>query len=513
MLLTTSIFLASLFPALNHVTAQSIEPSGRLWVAFSSNSGLTAFARNYDLSANRLAATTFYTDQDSFTRPNIRGMAYDPTDGNVWVTFLLADQAQSPGPGDGVIHKKPASGTGDLATIPGTNGSLFHSKPGQDDSRADHLVKYFHFYGQRLHKTTIGRVIATTEKHCDSAGANCTSIATFKTDLIFGDGTVPVLSAERRSNGLDLNAEGATLRKFQALPREEDDHTGLTRSAEVHKEIFKLLNIPQQSSTSSATTQEREQGTSSVSVDTEKRIRPDIGIIEPPVPPIYFLNVTGVDYITVEDEFGNSNRPIGETLFRGDVPGVDFHTIGEKSYEVIMPGDSTFTLTFKAGTSPLFIELIKAVSKDTPSQAIRYRDLNLPAGVNALLTLTANGVENLRYDSDGDGTFETVVQPTASATGALALDVDPPTITISGTYQQNTALVTLTAQDNISGVKNMRYSFDGAHYQFYSSTFTVNLAQAHTLYVFADDNMANRSVEDTFELTPVLTPASQDFAY
>lgn len=952
MLLATSIFFASLFPAFNQVTAQSIEPSGRLWVAFSSNSGLTAFARNYDLSADRLAATTFYTDQDSVTRPNIRGMAYDPTDGNTWVTFLLADQAQSPGPGDGVIHKKPAIGAGDLATIPdpgghggpgiaaldydpeenvlwaaayapvngqslfyklnpsngnvlktisipaaltsdglpqpndtlalarpadlfgakvllsdgglsatsllfavevdsgailksysmnglggidvdevtgdllsvqdrlddaliinrgpapynaikstltidnfgygqvrdisldqliplvfipgiagsvlkdvndgelwpgiirdhdsltldpgkpqkniiatdilrsikvgniilkdiyrpllrkltdplsqngagyveyqlnanpsqcdlsqkarrpslfafpydwrkssaenaaalsnyvgcieqffplntrinilahsmggllarryilanpgktdrlitiatpwlgapkanyaletgdigfsplirnatskalveffpgmhellpsqayfdlggrpfseagfdanangrrfedystygqfvsmldgrfphnsstspfrtpGTNGSLFHSRPGQDDSRADHLVKYFQFFGQRLHKTTIGRVIATPERHCDSAGANCITIATFKTDLTFGDGTVPVLSAERRINGLDLNAEGTTLRKFQALPRDEDDHIGLTRSAEVHKEIFKALGIPQQSSTSSATRQEGDQGTLSVSEETQKRIRPDIGIIEPPVPPAYFLNVSGVDYVTVEDEFGNSNRPIGETLFRGDVPGVDFHTIGEKSFEVIMPADSTFTLTFNAGTGPMFIELIKAVSKDSPLQAIRYRDLNLPAGVNSLLRLTANGVENLRYDADGDGSFETVVQPTASATGALALDVDPPTVSISGTYQQNTALVTLAAQDNISGVKNMRYSFDGAHFQFYSSPFTVNLAQAHTLYVFADDNMANRSVDDIFELKPVLMPASQNFAY
>lgn len=948
MLLTASIFLASLFPALNHVTAQSIEPGGRLWVAFSSNSGLTAFARNYDLSADRLAATTFYTDQDSFTRPNIRGMAYDPTDGNVWVTFLLADQAQSPGPGDGVIHKKPANGTGDLATIPdpgghggpgiaaldydpeenvlwaaayapvngqslfyklnpnngnviktismpaaltsdglpqpndtlalarpadlfgakvllsdgglsatsslfavdvdsgailksysvsglggidvddvtgdllsvnnriddavvinrgpapynaikssmtidnfgygqvrdisldspkplifipgiagseldstsgvfrnlwpgiipglisdhrgltldpnkpeqqqniiapdilrafvyeplmnmlvrpttqqgggyvgylvagnparrttagcdvsnqklnrpslfvfaydwrksnaenavlladyvgcvqrfypfikvnllahsmggllarryildnpgkvdrlvtvaspwlgapkanyvleageffeglkvifpddelkalaeffpgvhellptesyfalggrpfgeagfdinmngqrfetyetysgytsmlnqrfprampGMNAGLFHSRAGQDDWRNDQTgVKYYHFLGQQSSPKTVGKIVAVPRQKCDSPGVNCLIVPRFNRQFVFGDGTVPVLSAERRVNGISLNSEGAAIQKFGGS---SVDHIGLAGNPRVHQEILRALNIPQTSTSSSSSSVQNEELLSRQH-QTPGQIKPDVGIIEPPPESAYYLLIDGVAPVIVTDSNGNNNAPIEGTPFGHNLPEVTFDVMGSKAYSIAMPTDQTFTITFRTENESMFIEIIKGVGTEQPMQAIRYRDLNLPAGVNALLRLTANGVDNLRYDADGDGTFETVVQPTASATGPLALDVEPPTVTISGTYQQNTAVVTLVAQDNISGVKNMRYSFDGAHYQFYSSPFTVNLAQAHTLYVFADDNMANRSVEDIFELKPVLTPGSQAFAY
>jgi pimeloyl-ACP methyl ester carboxylesterase len=948
MLLTASIFLASLFPGLNHVTAQSIEPSGRLWVAFSSNSGLTALSRNYDLSADHVTSTTFYTDQDSFTRPNIRGMAYDPTDGNIWVTFLLADQAQSPGPGDGVIHKKPASGTGDLATIPdpgghggpgiaaldydpeenvlwaaayapvngqslfyklnpsngnvlktisipaaltsdgfpqpndtlalarpadlfgakvllsdgglsatssllavdvdsgailksysvsglggidvddvsgdllsvqdrsdasliinrgpapynaikstltidnfgygqvrdisldspkplifipgiagselnstsgifrnlwpgiipglisdhrgltldpskpeqqqniiapdilrafvydslinmlvrptaqqgggyvgyqvagnptrrttagcdvsnqksnrpslfvfaydwrksnaenavlladyvgcvqrfypygkvnllahsmggllarryildnpgkvdrlvtiaspwlgapkanyvleegeffeglkvifpdaelkaraeffpgvhellptesyftlggrpfgeagfdinmngqrfetyetysaytsmlnqrfprampGTNASLFHSNARQDDWRNDQTgVKYYHFLGQQSSPKTVGKIIAVPRQKCDSPGVNCFIVPRFNRQFVLGDGTVPVLSAERRVNGISLNSERATIQKFGGT---SVDHIGLAGNPRVHQEILRALNISQ-ASTSSPSSSVPNEELFSAQHQTSGQIRPNVGIIEPPPEPSYYLLIDGVAPVIVTDSNGNNNAPIQGTPFGHNLPEVTFDVIGSKAYSIAMPTDETFTITFRTENESMFIEIIKGVGTEQPMQAIRYRDLNLPAGVNVLLRLTANGVENLRYDADGDGTYETVVQPTASATGALALDVDPPTVSISGTYQQNTALVTLTAQDNISGVKNMRYSFDGSHYQFYSSPFTVNLAQAHTLYVFADDNMANRSVEDTFELKPVLTPASQDFAY
>jgi hypothetical protein len=49
--------------------------------------------------------------------------------------------------------------------------------------------------------------------------------------------------------------------------------------------------------------------------------------------------------------------------------------------------------------------------------------------------------------ANGDGTFETTVNPSISVTGAEAGDIDPPAITINGVLQQTTELVSIAASD------------------------------------------------------------------
>ena len=66
----------------------------------------------------------------------------------------------------------------------------------------------------------------------------------------------------------------------------------------------------------------------------------------------------------------------------------------------------------------------------TPTDVIRYQDLSCPRGGGPIAG-DDKGVENLRYDSDGDGTFETVVNPTIVVGGTAALDVTPPTVSFS----------------------------------------------------------------------------------
>jgi hypothetical protein len=127
------------------------------------------------------------------------------------------------------------------------------------------------------------------------------------------------------------------------------------------------------------------------------------------------------------------------------------------------------------------------------TQAIRYQDLSLPPGVTARIRLTPQGIENLAYDSDGDGTFETTVTPTVSVSGSTAQDAEPPTVSISAAQQQSGLLVTVTAADAGSGVKGISYSLDGANFQPYTAAFSVNPNQGTVVYAFADDNVANRS--------------------
>lgn len=374
---------------------------------------------------------------------------------------------------------------------PGTNNSLFHTRQGQDDWRNDPTgVQYYHFFGRTLSRTTIGRTIAVPEKKCDPSGTNCVNTVVFKTEKTFGDETVPVLSSERRGNDLDLNAPGAIVLPFRG------EHVALTKDSEVQNAVLNALKTTRQIPLPGST-------------QNPSGEPPDGGV------PAYYFTVDGVDYVTVADCCGNTNDPIGETLFRGEVPGVGFNILGERIFEITMPTSVDlaiidFTITFRTGTEPIFVELLEGDGKEAPSLAIRYRDLNLPPGVTVQLKINeTGGVGDLRYDADGDGTFETVIPPTASLNGQPALDVDPPTVSITGTYQQGAVLVAVTANDSGSGVKSLRYSLDGAHYQSYSGPFTVNFAQSQAVFAYADDNAGNRGVDDILELKPLLSPVGQ----
>lgn len=328
------------------------------------------------------------------------------------------------------------------------------------------------------------------EKKCDPSGTNCVNTVLFKTEKTFGDETVPVLSSERRGNELDLNAPGAIVLPFRA------EHLGLTKDSEVQNAVLNALKTTRQFPLPG-------------SAQNPGGAPQDGGV------PAYYFTVDGVDYVTVTDCCGNTNEPIGETLFRTEVPGVGFNILGERTFEITMPTSVDlaiidFTITFRTGSEPIFVELLKGDGKEAPSQAIRYRDLNLPPGLVVQFKITEEGgVGDLRYDADGDGTFETVIPPTASLEGPPALDVDPPIVSISGTYQQDAVLITITATDTGSGVKSLRYSLDAAHYQSYTEPFTLTFAQSQAAFAYADDNAGNRGVDDVLELKPLLLPASQ----
>ncbi|MCP4397958.1 MAG: PEP-CTERM sorting domain-containing protein [bacterium] len=187
---------------------------------------------------------------------------------------------------------------------------------------------------------------------------------------------------------------------------------------------------------------------------------------------------------------------------------VDVEYVGEDVEMVTMGMRHTYTITFET-TEGVAIDFIVG-EPDKPTQAVRYWDLDIPAGVKAQLQSPADGIglEWLHYDADGDGVFESVVQPTVEVTGSDAQDNEPPTLSIATTPQASNLLVTLSAEDNLSGVKAVYYSVDGVNYQHYTAPFDVDPSQHPVVYADADDNVANRSSLYEFTLTesPVPTP-------
>lgn len=116
----------------------------------------------------------------------------------------------------------------------------------------------------------------------------------------------------------------------------------------------------------------------------------------------------------------------------------------------------------------------------------------------------------MRYDADGDGTFELSVTPTVSASGFDAADTEAPTIAFSERVQGNRRVVTLTAQDGGTGVKSIFYSLDGTTFQLYTSALTIDPTANPTIYAFADDNVANRSSRVTYKPLTITTVVTRD---
>ncbi|MDT5155764.1 MAG: hypothetical protein QOH51_121 [Acidobacteriota bacterium] len=351
-------------------------------------------------------------------------------------------------------------------------GKTFHDRSGQDDWRTDQSgVKYYHIYGQRHVADTIGSVSNTTVTSRGIFGSKTYHV--FNKVLIRGDQTVPILSAERRGigPGLDLNAPGATLKLFANSDPAADnlfEHTALTQNPSVQSYILSILKPAQSAQPATGKADE-----------------------EPTVLPAYYVRVVGAGAVTVADTIGNTTNPLADLSDSG-VPNVTTFVTGEKATQIVMPADQTFSVTMRADSDPISLEITKGSDIDT-SQAIRYQDLSLPTGVTALLRFTPSGIDPLKYDTDGDGTFETTVIPTASASGTSAKDITPPTVSVSETMQQSTLLVTLAASDSESGIKAIYYSTNGSNFQQYTTPFNIDPNQGTVVYVFADDNLANRS--------------------
>jgi hypothetical protein len=197
----------------------------------------------------------------------------------------------------------------------------------------------------------------------------------------------------------------------------------------------------------------------------------------------------------ITDEFGFRSDKL-EHFGKLDA---DIMTIGQNVEHIVLGTDLDYTITFEVVDG--FALDFTVGDGTTPTQAVRYWDVEIPAGTQALLESPKDGIGLtwLRYDGDGDGVYETVVSPTAEVTGDAAHDTEPPRISVSTTLRPSALLVTITAEDP-SGVQAIHYSLDDEEYQPYTAPFEVNPAEYPTVYVFADDTVANRSSVIEFEL-------------
>lgn len=366
---------------------------------------------------------------------------------------------------------------------PGTTGAAFHDEVGQDDGRvAPTNLQQYHLYGMRPDPDTIKTVevppfclpICAVVSGVLTCTTRCFSSLTFAE----GDGTVPEISATRgyvSPTSAGLNASGATVCKYTGVA-DGVSHTGLMNPAknnEVFEDIKTIL-----SSASQLTCTALQSGS------------PISSAIATPSTSAYYVKIIGSGSVIVGDGNGHTTNPLSDPPDAG-LPGVSTFIIGPKASEVILPSSTSFTLTLRADSGPMAI--IIARGNEQPDLAVKYQDLSLPVGVFAIIRFTQQGVENLAYDADGNGTFETVINPTISTTGSLAADNTPPDISLVPTTQGNALNISLNATDIGVGVRTVQYSLDGAHFQTYTGPFAVNPLTGPAVYAYAEDFAYNRS--------------------
>jgi pimeloyl-ACP methyl ester carboxylesterase len=365
---------------------------------------------------------------------------------------------------------------------PGSNTENFHDRMYsgsrlQDNWSNDQTgIAYYNFVGRCETGGTVGTYIAENEWYKNGLGIWTQKIYLNKVRTE-GDCTVPEISGLRQSsNGNYLGP---------AVPKVFDrvSHGGLPNDSRIIVAIDCLF-LDRAPSTC------LNQSRGALTPEQANQI---------PATAVYNVDILGSTMVSISDSFGNTVSPLS-TSVSDNVPTITTNITGDDFLNAAFPLDQNYKVVLTTSTSPLVITITKNEGENI-TLAIRYLDLSIPPDVLAELDITPQGIGALKYDSDGNGTFDTQVNPTISVTGTQAQDIEAPHLNINETVQVGNSRIDLEATDAGTGVQTIMYSLNGTTFQQYSTPLTLNAATTPTIYAFADDNVFNRSGLVTHNLT------------
>ncbi len=344
---------------------------------------------------------------------------------------------------------------------PGTHTDGFHSLDFDDWNRIDTGVDYYNFYGRQ--SGTVGSLQAF--------GILGVPLYLSSVDAQYGDGTVPEVSS-RRFGLRDYRGPRNIERRFDNTNHGDLASTGITFSS--------ILCAVQANDPTNC-------------LDGQSPLAPAVDY------PFYNLRITGPNSVVLADSFGNTSDSLNSSIDEG-ITTIATDVASNASFSSTIPLDQTYGATITVPNSPISISVLKNDGQSI-AQAIRYADISLPPNVLALIQLSPQGVTTLAYDSNGDGTFDTLVNPTINVTGTQAQDIEAPLLFVNETVQGGSSRIDLEATDTGTGVQRIMYSLNGTTFQQYTTPLTLNPAVTPTIYAYADDNVFNRTGLVTHNLT------------
>ncbi|GFJ87371.1 hypothetical protein Prum_010130 [Phytohabitans rumicis] len=392
-------------------------------------------------------------------------------------------------------------------TTPGATALAFQShRSGQQvDWRNDTSgIKYTHIVGLKAGADTIGTTVANQGVVCSGIFiVQCTTEQWFSEEFTCGDGTVPIVSAVRAGRGVDYNDPKAEVLPFisnSATANFHSEHTGMAQNPAVLDALLsRLYSLAPQDEVADHSDL-LDPGIENFSCfrgqtpqPARARAASDGEVAEPaPGTALRYVSVLGATDLTVTDSRGTTD-PLGGTA--GYVNGVTvLPSPRPDAAMATIPVSSTenYRIRFTGTGAPLRLTLLEGMQQ-RPSQATRWLDMPLAAGTVAELTTAADGVDVLRVDTDGEGTPDEAVPPTARLAGTDAADVTAPEPTVTALRQGGTTRYVVSATDTGTGVARILWSTDGTQFQPYQGELELDPAMTPNLTVFAEDRAGNRS--------------------
>ncbi len=363
---------------------------------------------------------------------------------------------------------------------PSVNNLVFHSG-GQDDwSEDSSQIWYYHIIGdmfslswnQVRYQTTV-RVVAQEEILIDPY-AGPIPINQYNEIKGPGDGTVPILSAQRLREF--YAPEPRTISKVISGLKEATEHTNLTKNAEVHEEIrdffYGYINPYEQ----------EEQSVLSMST-----------IGQPEAESTYRISVRGCGFVDVIDGSGNQNTRVAE-LAALTVPGVAIEYGGDDLWVDLECGIDQ-ELIVGGPEQALAIE-VKVTTVDGAGAIRSLRRFRFqPARGGWQLHLQPGSAPVVAVDSDGDGAFAPAEALLPShQSNDDSVDGAPPVIAQEIHIAGNKIRIAFEGSDLPNGDSAAVRCYTGnSPATNYTSPIEIGFDEAARVRAFAEDPSGNTS--------------------
>lgn len=309
-----------------------------------------------------------------------------------------------------------------------------------------------------------------------------------------GDGTVPLTSAMNLSGGytanyfINYNITGG----FNGTGI---DHLGLVRderAVDLIKEIVtgEPVNLPNGFSTAS-----------------------NYCSLHPFDPTMLLASIHSPAALHAYDSQNRHTGPLPNGDIELGIPGSSYEKIGENSFAFVPTGDN-YRFVADGLARGTFDMKVRTYHGNDLTDTITYLFVPLESDkTNAELDFTNNqSPPNLQLDNNGDGTFETTIQPTAILGEIASADITPPKIFINFptntdyTHDQTIPIDT-SVMDTESGVALTETRLDGIIFTGSAIDSFFEKLGDHQLAVHAVDRVGNPSnLTATFHI--IATPES-----
>lgn len=211
--------------------------------------------------------------------------------------------------------------------------------------------------------------------------------------------------------------------------------------------------------------------------------------------------------IFVTDQFGNTLGLSEDGSIINEIPNADFEVWGEHKF-IYLPSDSQqdYAVSLQGTDTGTYTIKTNIIQNTEITQTEVFSNLPVTPELLGQVNLSAEQT-TLSLDTDGDGSTDQIVEPSAVLDSQESEDLTPPETQViltgkekkDGSYG-NDVLVELQAADNLSGVLKTWYSLDGVDFSEYTEPFILEKKDIYELYYYSTDRAGNNEEVDILDI-------------